>query len=118
MEFHRVTFSGQVDSPKRGLQGEAMKVIGMIALMTVCGLVAMLMAASFLMNLGLKLHDNYEYYGALAIPVVVLCGVAGFAAPALFAWWLKENDWKFGLRDIFVIIAVVAVVLGIYALSL
>jgi hypothetical protein len=95
-----------------------MKVIGTIVLMIVCGGVAMLMAASFLMNLGLKLHDNYEYYGSIAIPVIVLCGIAGLVAPAWFALWLKENNWKFGLRHLFIIIAVVAVVLGVYALSL
>ena len=95
-----------------------MKIIGTIALMIVCGIVAMLMAATFLMNLGLKRHDNYEYYGSIAIPVIVLCGIAGFMAPAVFALWLKENGWKFGLRDLFIIIAIAAVILGIFALSL
>jgi hypothetical protein len=70
-----------------------MKFIGTLALMVVCGVIAFLAAVSFLMNLGLKLHGNYEYYGSFpSVLFVYASGGLGFVSPALLVWWLGQKQ--------------------------
>jgi hypothetical protein len=96
-----------------------MKFISALALMVVCGIAAFLAAASFMMNLGLKLHANYEYYGTFpSVLFVYGCGVVGFVSPALLVWWLRRNNWKFGLRELLIAVSAIGFLLAAYAWSL
>jgi hypothetical protein len=95
------------------------KIVGTFALMVVCGVIAFLTAVSFLMNLGLKLHDSYEYYGSFpSVLFVFAFGLLGFVSPGLLVWWLERNRWKFGLREVLFAITAIAILLGGYSLSL
>ena len=55
---------------------------GSICVMTACGFVTLVVSVMYLMNLGSKLHGNYEYFGNY--PLLYLGPAAiGFFAPAL-----------------------------------
>ena len=91
------------------------------ALMVVCGAGAYVMAVSYLMHLGLKLHGNYEYYGSTpAIALIFVAGAMGFAAPGVVVWylWNIELSWRFSLRTLLIAITLIAVVLGLIAVSI
>jgi hypothetical protein len=94
-----------------------LKILGTLALMVASGFLAIVMAATFLMNLGLKLHDNYEYYRSpFSMVLMVACGIAGFAIPELLIWSLQRSR-QFGLRTLFAFMTAIALLLGIYAWS-
>ena len=96
-----------------------LKILGLLATMTVGGLAGMFLAITFLMNLGLKLHDNYEYYGGLPGKLLVFGSVTiGFFAPLFLVAYLDKNSWRISLRTLFIVITIVAVLLGIYCSSL
>jgi len=96
-----------------------LKIVGTLALMVTCGFIAFGTAASFLMNLGLKLHDNYEHYGGfLGLVFVIGSGTIGFVTPAILVWYLDKNSWRISLRALFIVMFVVAVILAVYSLSL
>jgi hypothetical protein len=95
-----------------------LKIFGTIALMVAGSVVAFGAAVTFLMNLGLKHHDNYEYYGGFPGMLFILgCASIGFISPAILVWYLDRNSWRVSLRGFFIAMFVVAVVLGIYSLS-
>jgi hypothetical protein len=95
------------------------KILGTLLLMVVCGIIAFLTAISFLMNVGLKLHGNYEYYGSFPwVLFIYISGIVGFVSPRLLVWWLEKNNWKFGLRELLITVTAIAILLGAYALSL
>jgi hypothetical protein len=96
----------------------ALKILGTFALMVASGVVAFGAAVAFLMNLGLKHHDNYEYYSRFPGTLFIFgCASIGFIAPAALVWYLDRNSWRVRLRDFFIAMFLVAVVLGIYTLS-
>ncbi len=96
-----------------------LRILGIFILMVICGVVAYAAAMTFLMGLGLKLHDNYEYYGGYpALVIVYGCGTIGFLAPAVIVWYLDKHSWQISLRTLFIATFVVAVIVGIYSLSL
>jgi hypothetical protein len=71
------------------------------------------------MNLGLKQHDNYEYYGGtFGLVIVIVSGIIGFVAPGILVWYLNKSSWQVSLRTFLIAMFVVAVILGIYSLSL
>jgi hypothetical protein len=77
-----------VDGPIHFANNRAMsktlKMLGIFTLMVVCSVVAFVAALTFLMGLGSKLHDNYEYYGGgSALIFAYGCGAIGFLAPAI-----------------------------------
>ena len=91
----------------------------MLAVMVACGVVASGTAIVFFMNLGLKHHDNYEYYGSLPVLLLVYgAGLAGFVIPGLVVWRLRSNEppWQFSLRSLLVAMTVIAVALAIVVL--
>lgn len=93
--------------------------LGAVVLMGACGLVAYVGALTFLMNLGLKLHDNYEYYGGFCGSIFIFgSGAIGFAAPGAILWHLRNRNVRFSIRTIFIVMTAVAVIVAIYALSL
>jgi hypothetical protein len=73
---------------------KALLILGTFALMIICGAGAALTTLSWLMNLGLKHYDNYEYYGQT--PAV-------FLIPLAVAHHEKERggscDRWHGIRD-------------------
>ena len=95
-----------------------LRIIGIFVLMLVCGAISAVVAVSFLMNLGLKLHNNYEYYGGdTGKAIVFAVGAVGFLSPALLIRYLRKHSYQVSLRMLFAATMVVAVLLGIYCLS-
>jgi hypothetical protein len=95
-----------------------LKTAATLAVMVACGIVAFATAVVFLMRLGLKQHDNYEYYGSWpALTLVYGAGLAGFLIPG-FLVWRKQSPWQFSLRSLLVAMTVIAVGLTIVVLIL
>ena len=95
------------------------KILVTLVVMMACGGIAFGVAVSFLMNLGLKLHGNYEYYGGVLGQVFIFgSGALGLAVAAIFVWYMNKNSWRVSLRGLFIGIFVAAALLGIYSLSL
>lgn len=94
-------------------------VLGGFALMVACGLIAFGGAVTFLMNLGLKLHNNYEYYGRffLARAFMYGSGAIGFVTPGVILWQLRNRNVRFSLRLLLLVTTVVAILIGLYGLS-
>ena len=100
-------------------------VVGALVLMVACGLVAFAGAAAFLMGLGSKLHHSEgagEYYffaHPYATPVFI-CGIAalGFVAPGAAVWYLHKHSWRVKFRTLVIAVTTLAVIFGIYAMSL
>jgi hypothetical protein len=73
------------------------------------GFLAMSGVVLFLMNFGLKYHDNYEYFGALwhdgypAIFMMWIAGTVGFALPGLVFWRLRGRDDQRQTDSVFVV---------------
>ena len=67
-------------------------VAGILVLMVVSGIVTYATTLVILMELGTKLHGNYEYYGNL-LPLIFLYGVGaiGFLAPGVVVWYLSKR---------------------------
>jgi hypothetical protein len=59
-------------------------ILGIIASMVICGAVALFATILILMQLGLSLHDNYEYYGQYPL-LVWGPAVIAFVMPAALA---------------------------------
>ena len=68
------------------------KIVGTLALMVVSGIVTLAVTITYLMNLGMKRHDNYEYYAAFVWGPAVI----GFLAPGVVVWvlWFKSCSPK------------------------
>jgi len=97
----------------------SLKIVSTLAAMVICGGIALFVAVSFLMNLGLNRHDNYEYYGGhFGQAFVIGIAVIGCAAPAMLVWYLNKRSWRISLRAMFIAMFVVALILGVYSLSL
>jgi hypothetical protein len=98
-------------------------VLGAIALMVAGGFFAFGAAATFLMNLGIKLHSNYEYYGQMFYggypSLVFIFGISaiGFLAPGFIIWWLHKRAWQVSLLTLFIVMTLVAVSIAIYTWS-
>jgi hypothetical protein len=93
---------------------QALLILGTFALMVVCGAGAALTALSCLMRLGLKYHDNYEYYGQTpAVFLIPLAAIIGFAAPGVLVWWLRNNGWRISLRAMLILMTLIAAILGV-----
>lgn len=96
-----------------------LKILCVLATMVACGAVAFGAAVTFLMHLGLKLHDNYEYYrGPFGVAFIVGSTIVGFVAPAIIAWYLGKRSWQVSLRDLFIAMFIVAVLIGIYGTAM
>lgn len=113
----------KVDVTTRSKWRKAFALLGMFLLMSVCGVLALVLVITFFMNLGLKYHDNYEYYGLIygGSPVLVslwVLGIAGFLSPAVLVWYLKKHAWRVSLRTVLMAMLTLSVILGIYSLSL
>ena len=96
-----------------------LKAAAMLAVMVACGVVAFATAVVFFMRLGLKQHNNYEYYGSWPVLMLVYgVGLAGFLIPGLLVWRLssKQPRWQFSLRSLLVAMTVIAVALTVVVL--
>jgi hypothetical protein len=83
--------------------------------MLICGAVATVGAIRVLMSLGLKYHDNYEFYGQSPVVVLIpIAGIIGFVGPGITVWWLHNNHWRVSLRTLFIGLTVFAVLLGAF----
>jgi hypothetical protein len=98
-----------------------LKSLGTLALMAVCGAAAFAGMLAFLMKLGLKRHDNYEYYGG-KFGLILMFGAAavGFLVPGFVVWGLsyREFRWQFSLRSLLITMTLIALVLGSVAFLL
>src|ERR1044072_3189324 len=89
--------------PKTGRMQTILLIVVTGTLMVAGGIGAYVMAIMFLMNLGLKLHVNYEYYGQTpAVSLLVLAGALGFLAPGITVWYLRSTELplRFSLRTL------------------
>jgi len=88
--------------------------------MAACGVAAFMATITFFMNLGLKRHGNYEYYGSWpALVLIYLAGAIGFLAPAVFFWRVRgrQLSWHFSLRSALVAMTLAAVLFSLVAIS-
>jgi hypothetical protein len=98
---------------------QALLILGTFAAMVVCGAGAALTTLSYLMKLGLKHYDNYEYYGQTpAVLLIPLAAIIGFAAPGILVWWLRNNRWRISLRAMLIIMTLIAAILGFMVYTL
>jgi hypothetical protein len=98
-----------------------MKFLGTLLLMAVCGAAAFAGMLAFLMKLGLKRHDSYEYYGGnLGLILTFGAAAVGFLVPGLIVWCLSQREirWQFSLRSLLIAMTLVALLLGIVAFLL
>lgn len=99
-------------------------VLAVFLSMLISGFASMAGVIVFLMNLGLKYHDNYEYYGAIwlngypALFLMCLAGAIGFAAPGVICWRLSDRKVRFSVRTALLITTFVAILVKIAAVSL
>ena len=92
----------------------ALLITGTFILMVACGAAATIGTISFLMSLGLKYHDNYEYYGKMpAVLLIPFAAVVGFVVPGVVIWRLHHNRWRVSLRALLVSTTVLAVLMGL-----
>lgn len=72
-----------------------------------------------LMLLGLKFHNNYEYYGQSSTAYLIpIAGVIGFALPGIIAWKLSSTCKQVSLRTLFALTALVALLCGAIVLAI
>ncbi len=71
------------------------------------------------MSLGMKYHDNYEYYGqSAALLLIPIVAVVAFLIPGLLVWRLHQAQWRISLRTLLIGMTVIAVALGlVFSLS-
>ena len=101
-----------------------LKILGTLALMVISGGIAFGAAVLFLMELGLRVHGNFEYYGPsgpsfgslLGVVFIFGSGAIGFVAPAILMYYLNKNSWRLSLRSLFMAITLIAVLFGAIAL--
>jgi hypothetical protein len=92
----------------------ALLIVGAFVLMVASGAAATIGATSFSMSLGLKYHNNYEYYGKLpAMLLIPFAAIVGFVVPGIVIWRLHINRWRVSLRTLLIATTLVAVVLGL-----
>ncbi|TWU28472.1 hypothetical protein [Bythopirellula polymerisocia] len=107
-----------IHHPKSTLN-KALIFLGIAFLMLAGGIAGLMYSVTFLMNLGLKYHDNYEYYrGFLAGCFVWLAGPIGFATPGIMYWYFRTHEVRFSLRALLLATTLVAALSGLYAFSL
>jgi hypothetical protein len=88
-------------------------IIGTLVVMIVSGAVAAGGTAYVLLSLGLKYHDNYEYYGqSPAVILIPMFGIIASAISGIIVWRLHNNHWRVSLRTLLIAMTVVAVVMG------
>jgi len=88
--------------------------VGTIVLMVCSGAAAAVVATRLLMSLGLKYHDNYEYYGqSAALLVIPIVALVAFVVPGIIVWNLYRNQWRISLRALLIGMTMVAVALGL-----
>lgn len=93
---------------------KAFLAIGTFVLMVCSGAAAAVVAIRVLMSLGLKYHDNYEYYGQSATVLVIpVAAFVAFVLPGLIVWRLHKSHWRISLRTLLVGMTMVAVALGL-----
>jgi hypothetical protein len=89
-------------------------IVGTFALMLACGAAAMVGMIRALISVGLKYHNNYEYYGQTpAVLLIPIATVFAFAMPAIIVWRLHRNRWQVSLRTMLIGMTAVAVLLGL-----
>ena len=89
-------------------------IIGTFALMATCGAGAFLATLRLLMTLGMKLHDDKDYYGQTpGVALICVAGALGFAAPGFIVWHLYKSGWRFSLRTLLIAITAIALILGL-----
>ena len=71
------------------------KILGTLALMVTSGMVALAAAIFILMDLGSRLHDNYEYYGKYPALFFGPAAIA-FLAPGVVVWYLHKRGTRKG----------------------
>jgi hypothetical protein len=69
------------------------KTLGTLALMVFSGVFALVVCIFILMSRGLRLHDNYEYYGDYA-PLCVGVAVIAFIAPGVIVLYVRRLTAK------------------------
>jgi hypothetical protein len=70
----------------------ALIILGTLALMFASGAAAIAATLYILMTLGLKYHNNYEYYGQTpAAYLVFVLGAVCFALPGIIVWKLYDK---------------------------
>ncbi|QEG34764.1 hypothetical protein Pr1d_20480 [Bythopirellula goksoeyrii] len=93
--------------------------MGIVFVMLAGGVAGVMYSMTFFMNLGLKYHDNYEYYGGtLATCFLWLAAAVGFATPGIIFWHFRNREVRFSLRTLLITITVVAALAGLYAFSI
>lgn len=60
--------------------------------MVLCGAITLLLTGLVLMNLGTRIHGNYEYYGINYPALFWGPAILGFLAPAVLTWYLRSRD--------------------------
>jgi hypothetical protein len=82
--------------------------------MLASGAAAAVGTLSVLMSLGMKYHDNYEYYGQTpAVLLIPIAAIVAFMLPGIIVWGLHQNQWRVSLRTLLIVITLVAVGLGL-----
>ena len=93
---------------------KAYLIVGTFVLMVCSGAAAAVVATRLLMSLGLKYHDNYEYYGqSAALLVIPLVAFVAFVVPGMIVWRLHRTQWRISLRTLLIGMTMVAVALGL-----
>ena len=93
---------------------KAYLIVGTFVLMVCSSAAAAVVATRLLMSLGLKYHDNYEYYGqSAALLVIPLVAFVAFVVPGMIVWRLHRTQWRISLRTLLIGMTMVAVALGL-----
>ncbi len=78
--------------------GTMLKLLGTLALMVASGIVTLAVAVVILMIVGLRLYDNYEYYGKY--PALFFGPAAiGFLTPGVVVWYLHKRGTRKGRSE-------------------
>ena len=93
---------------------KAFLVVGTFVLMVCSGAAAAVVVTRILMSLGMRYHDNYEYYGqSAALLVIPVVAFVAFMVPGLIVWGLHRTQWRISLRTLLIGMTMVAVALGL-----
>lgn len=91
----------------------ALVIVGTLALMTALGAAAAVGTLHVLMTLGMKYHNNYEYYGLTPVRwLIPLFGLVCFALPGIIVWRLHDKPWRVSLGTLLGLMTVVALLIG------
>jgi hypothetical protein len=92
-------------------------IVGTVLLMIASGAAAAFGTARLLMMLGLKYHNNYEYYGLTGAGYLVpILGLACFLLPGIIVWKSHDKHWRISLGTLLGVITLVALLFGVIAL--